>query len=974
MNASGWARVKSLFLRARDSSVPNQVLESTQPQTAEEVRRLLAATEQTASLRIDGRAHEETNAPQSLFEPEVLVASRFRIVRLLGRGGMGEVYEAIDTLRDTPIALKVLRPDPAVPPQVTERLLRKEVSLAQLISHKNICRIHDLYPHQPPNGPPILVISMELLSGTTLGEMLAARGRLTPQEILPLARQLADGIDAAHSAGVVHRDLKPSNVMLVHDGEGTRLVVTDFGLARAQRAGQSIADLTRAVAGTLRYMSPEQLQGRADHRSDVYSCSTILYEMLTAKLPFAGETDLAIALNRLSLAPRDPGTIIPTVPLNWRVTLLQGLSREPQHRPQSAGQLVGGLESPQRAAFLPFRLIFLRWRGLRSWLLWAMPIAITVLGLVRFFSREPPPESFPPFSRLLIQDLDHATTTDKAILGANLSLSAAIAQSPHLEAARPADLAETLARMGVGPGQPLDPPSMRQLALRTTQGAILSGSITKARGYVLHLKLEAVSSEPRYTAASTTRDFRASDDTALFGAIGSAAHWVRKLSGEGTRELNEQNARLEDLTTPSWDALNLLQEAGVRRDENDPRGALVFATEALEIDHDFAAAESLRGDLFTQLRLFKEGFTAHKRALGLIKKRNVKGRERYRIESAYEVDAGDNDASLQTYVAWIAHFPNDYLPHFYMAYLQYHRAEYPTALREMQRAQELNPSFFAIYPHLATYYLANGDLQGAERCAKSLRDKGEPGWASEVEGQILLARGRFDEAAAKIRPLVGLRDDVFSSVAPVYLANALADSGRFEAAESALSTAGESDMRRGAPSQRAERQVAIGYLRWLRHDTAGASAAIRPNFRDLDNPDSISFAGAVLARSGDIAGARAAEALLSQWPSIPLVAAARSRLTAEIAIASRSNGASALVKEVDARFPSPLALEFLYHAALELHQTKRLSKLRGQILQRKDVLLEWADRKSPLGLYWLASCSGLPVTTTDPRFCGTKSN
>jgi serine/threonine protein kinase/predicted negative regulator of RcsB-dependent stress response len=902
-----------------------------------------------------------------MLEAGSVIGCRFEIVGLLGRGGMGEVYEARDRVKDLAVALKVLRPLRSSDPRAAERLLKKEVALAQRISHRNVCRINDPYVHLRPDGETSVALSMELLRGPTLAEVLALRGRVTAKEALPLAKQLAAGIDAAHEAGVFHRDLKPSNIMLVDQGEGIRVVITDFGLARVQPAGQSVADLSRGVARTLRYMAPEQLEGRAGFRSDLYAFSLILFELLTGELPFSGDSDLSIALSRLSTPPRDPGLLVDDLPLGWRVAILKGLSRAPRERFGSAQELIDTLEFPKRSRTLRWRFALLYpFRG-RQRVTWAGLVLLALAGAVVTRLLRPPPHLFPPFSTILVDDLEHAPSTDKPLLGASLSFLASLSQSPHISVSSPSDFSDTLTRMG-RPLTHLDILTLRQLALRTGQSAILLGSLSKGKEYTLRLRLEVMSGDPKRPSATDSRDFAARNETELFDAIAAAASWVRRLSGEGPHELIEQDARPEDLTTGSWEALSLLQQARLRRDVNQPAAALVFIKEALDEDSGFAAAESLRGDILTQLRRYGEAFAAHKRALDLAKKRNVTGRERYVIESRYNLDAGDDNASLDTYRSWIAHFPLDSLPRFFLAYHQYHRGNYGRALAEMQVYQQLRPSDYTAYPHLATYFLATGDVKGATKAAQTLKGIGAVGWATEVEGQILLANHQFDAASVKVRPLLDLKDDVFSSVGPWYVANALADGGRFEEAEDVLVAAASRDDQRGREAEQAERVVAISYLRWLRKDRKGAISILNPMIASLDNPDSLSLAGAILARCGQLTGARTVQAQLNQWPSVPLVDSAQARLRAEIALALGRTGVAYRVPGKEELFPSPLDLEFGLHAARSARRHERLARLALMALQRPDIVLSWEGWRSSPGLYWVASC--LAQSTAGKGDCG----
>jgi eukaryotic-like serine/threonine-protein kinase len=281
--------------------------------------------------------------PPGLAEGEVL-AGRFRIVRFIARGGMGEVYEAEDQVLKDRVAVKTIRPDVAGDALTMERFLR-EVHLARSVTHPNVARTYDIFPEGP-----VTFLTMELLSGETLSQRLARTGRMRPEEAFPLVEQMAAALSAAHEAGVVHRDFKSANVMLSPDARrpcGTRAVVTDFGLARRNRpGGGSLASLTEteAVMGTPNYMAPEQIEGRdVSPATDVYALGIVMYEMVTGEPPFRGDTPLSVALKKLKEAAPSPRGHAPELPREWEATILRCLERDPADRFGSALEVVRAL-------------------------------------------------------------------------------------------------------------------------------------------------------------------------------------------------------------------------------------------------------------------------------------------------------------------------------------------------------------------------------------------------------------------------------------------------------------------------------------------------------------------------------------------------------------------------------------------------------------------------------------------------------
>ncbi|HEX9105220.1 MAG TPA: serine/threonine-protein kinase, partial [Polyangia bacterium] len=233
--------------------------------------------------------------------PETRIAGRYRIVRFLARGGMGEVYEAEDLELGVRIALKTLRTlagsDGSSESRAIDRF-KREVQLARKVTHANVCRIFDLGVDAAGDARTVF-LTMELVDGESLADRLE-RGRLAPAEALPLLQQMADALAAAHAAGIIHRDFKSSNVMIV-DG-GKRAVVTDFGLARPrERHDDGSLSQENALIGSPKYMAPEQVEGLAlTPAADIYALGVVAFEMATGRLPFVGETPLATALKRLT--------------------------------------------------------------------------------------------------------------------------------------------------------------------------------------------------------------------------------------------------------------------------------------------------------------------------------------------------------------------------------------------------------------------------------------------------------------------------------------------------------------------------------------------------------------------------------------------------------------------------------------------------------------------------------------------------
>ena len=233
-----------------------------------------------------------------------IFAGRYEIIEELGKGGMGSVYKAFDQKLQEVVALKIIRPELGFNAAAVERF-KTELKNARKIAHRHVCRLYDL-------GEAGLVqfISMEYVEGEDLKKFIRRAGPIGAGRAIAIARQIAEGLAEAHRMGVIHRDLKPQNIMIDRDG---RARIMDFGLSRFLESEGMTG--TGVMLGTPEYMSPEQVEARdVDARSDLYAMGVILFEMVTGRVPFEGQTPLAVAIKHKSEAPPDARDTNPLVP------------------------------------------------------------------------------------------------------------------------------------------------------------------------------------------------------------------------------------------------------------------------------------------------------------------------------------------------------------------------------------------------------------------------------------------------------------------------------------------------------------------------------------------------------------------------------------------------------------------------------------------------------------------------------------
>jgi formylglycine-generating enzyme required for sulfatase activity len=275
---------------------------------------------------------------------------RFRVLRRLGEGGMGVVFEAEDTGLKRRVALKVMQPEAAAHPEGRARFVREAQAVAAL-NHDHIIPIHEVGEER---GAPFFV--MPLLKGQSLQDRLKRQRPLPVAEAVRVAREMAEGLAAAHTARLIHRDVKPGNVWL-EEGSG-RVKLLDFGLARQETGGAGMTR-TGAVLGTPAYMAPEQAGGKPDHRADLFSLGVVLYEMLTGKRPFRGSSLMEVLRSVCLQAPTPPQRVNPAVPEDVSALVLALLAKEPTDRPATAEEVarrLRALEGQKAAAPLPSRM------------------------------------------------------------------------------------------------------------------------------------------------------------------------------------------------------------------------------------------------------------------------------------------------------------------------------------------------------------------------------------------------------------------------------------------------------------------------------------------------------------------------------------------------------------------------------------------------------------------------------------------
>ena len=268
------------------------------------------------------------------------LGDRYEVGQVIGRGGMAEVHEGADTRLNRRVAIKILRPDLARDPQFQDRF-RREAQAAAGLNHPNVVAVFDTGEQQIGEHL-VPYIVMEYVDGVTLQHMLTNGPRIMPERSLEITAGILAALDYAHRHGIVHRDIKPANIMINAHGDAK---VMDFGIARAMSDAVTSVTASSAVMGTAQYLSPEQAKGETvDARSDIYAAGCVMYELLTGRPPFTGETAVSILYQHVNELPKPPSQVDSAISATLDAVVLHALAKHPSQRYQTAAEMRSDVE------------------------------------------------------------------------------------------------------------------------------------------------------------------------------------------------------------------------------------------------------------------------------------------------------------------------------------------------------------------------------------------------------------------------------------------------------------------------------------------------------------------------------------------------------------------------------------------------------------------------------------------------------
>ncbi len=719
-------------------------------------------------------------APESagFLSPGQDFGTRYHIIRLLGAGGMGAVYQAWDRVLEVAVAVKIIRPQAAADPEaarVLERRFKRELLLARQVTHKHVVRIHDL---GEIDG--ITYITMPYVQGSDLATVLRREGKLPVDRALAISRQIAGGLEAAHDAGVVHRDLKPANIMIDADTGGA--LIMDFGIAHS-----TTGEMTMTVAGgvgTIEYMAPEQVHGEnVDQRADVYAFGLILNDMLLGRRQTGGATAVAELMSRVRHAPASLRSIDPSIPVWIDALVTKCLAPDPAARYQRIRDVLAEIDATDHSArtatgsitdaatmappqFAPIAtsstmppisatspapvisaetahdvVVPPRRRRLAAGVATLVGLVLAVgfgIYLLRSGSRTPAADA-PAISLAVLPFKNASGDPGLDSLGSSLSqvLGTELGQSTRVRSVSADRVHQVLQDLQIAPNATLAPDELARVADLTSARRVLWGQYSRFGDAI---RIDATLQDLD-RGKSVPLNAMAPNESALLGAIAQLSDAVRENLARGSSDvLTELKATAWKPSTTSFEALRAYNDGMLLSGQGSYQEALKSFEAAIKQDGNFALAYSALARTYSTLGYDTEAAQNSNRAMGLADA--LPPYERYLISANHYRIVNDSDKAIDAYENLVKASPNSATVLFDLGGLYEQKGELDKARSDFARVVALDPKFVEGLLALGRVDIKRGHAQDA---------------LTPLNGALTLAiQLKHDEARANILQAVGI--------------------------------------------------------------------------------------------------------------------------------------------------------------------------------------------------------------------------